>query len=156
MRSKLEGEEQFSYVVTFADNVWVRRIPSSHNNQKLSDFLNRILELVEYANKENLNPWCVVTSGWMSFDIYDQTLISGSNITDLRSQHIAGIGEAHVRAACAEKTRELDAGVLWAEKELIEDLLITYTAKKTINLFGVEKWPFRDRNDFVALLKNNG
>lgn len=84
-RSQLEGEEQFSYVVTFADNVWVRRLASSRNNQQLSELLNRILEVVQYANRENLNPWCVITSGWMSFDIYDQTLISGSSITDLRS-----------------------------------------------------------------------
>lgn len=152
-RSKLEGEEHLSYVVTFADNVWVRRIPIPHNNQILSEFLNRILEVVEYANRENLNPWCVVTSGWMSFDNYAQTLVSGGNITDLHSQHIAGIGEAQVRVACAEKTRKLDAGVLWVEKELIKDILSVYTAKKEVNLIGLDKWPFSHRNDFVAIDK---
>lgn len=61
-----------------------------------------------------------------------------------------------MRAACAEKTRKLDTGMLWAEKELIQDSLITYTAIKTVDLLGAEKWPFSGRSDFVALLKNNG
>jgi hypothetical protein len=151
--AKLESEDRFSYVVTFADNVWVRCDQSSTNDQRLINFLDKIIEVIEYANNSNLNPWCVVTSGWMTFDISDQTLVSGGNITDLRSQHIPGIGEAQVRAACAEKTLQLTPCKVWVEKKLISAYGRNYVIEKEESLFGNKKWLFNDRNEFVAVLK---
>jgi len=149
-RAQLEGDNYLSFVVTFADNVWARCLKS---RASLKDLLDKTIEVVEYGKNNGLKPWCVVTSGWLYFDILDQSITTGASVTDIRSQHISGIGDAQVRASCAAKTRRLIENVVWVERQLCADIIGTYDTGSVVNLAGEEKWPFTDRTEFISIAK---
>jgi hypothetical protein len=148
-RYTLEGDSHLSYVVTFADSVW-SRCPRTPNNIPI--FIDKVIEVCKDAKNMGFEPWAVITSGWMTYDFSDQTLISGGDITDICSQHITGIGDAQVRAGSAEKTRELRTGVVWIEKELIEEINGLFVETRDLSA-NIEKWPFgKDRSVFSAVV----
>ena len=88
---------------TMFDNVWAR-ITSTHPEQDIYTVLDFAGRTMRAARRQGFNSYFgAITYGLHDFDIIDRTLVAGGQPTDILKQHIDTLGEAHIRAAFAEK-----------------------------------------------------
>ncbi len=94
----------YSTIVTTFDNV-IARINTEDNagtaDYAIIDFAGETMERAEAAGFESY--FGAITRGDISIDLHDQMLVSGSDPTDIRIQHLSFLSDPHVRAAFAEK-----------------------------------------------------
>jgi len=91
-----------STLKTLADNVWARL----NGNEPIADV--RILEIaakvmLAASNHGFSRFFGAVTRSDHEFDLFDRTLMTGGDATDLTIQHIDMTSDAHMRAVLAEK-----------------------------------------------------
>jgi hypothetical protein len=91
-----------STLKTLADNVWVRL----NTEENIADI--RVLEIaarvmLAASNNGFEKFFGAVTRSKHEFDLFDRTVVTGGDPTDLRIQHIDMTSDAHMRAALAEK-----------------------------------------------------
>jgi hypothetical protein len=94
--------EEYSFVVTAFDNVMCR----VNANDNAADYavVEFAADTMRVAEQYGFTMYFgAVTRGVVSIDLFDQTLVSGGDPTDIRSQHLSLLGEPQIRAAFAEK-----------------------------------------------------
>lgn len=129
-----------SALKTFADNVWAR--VASHENIADVRLLDLAGDVMRAAHSNGFDKFFgVITYGKHPFDLFDRTLVTGGDPTEILVQHIDMTSEPHMRAAFAEKWSAslaklsrlpVPPSCVWVSEEVfpngeIED-----------NLFGVE------------------
>jgi hypothetical protein len=116
----LTGHEH-SYIMTAADNVWVRVSQKEPGLPSLLiDFAGRVMTSAE--DEGFTQYFGAITRGDHTYDARDRMLIARENFEDLSEQHIDLISEPHIRAAMAEKWSASGAGptnCVWVSIEAI-------------------------------------
>lgn len=103
VRNSFSFGERDTTCKTMFDNVWAR-ITSRHPEQDIYTVLDFAGITMRLAKKHGFDSYFgAVTYGLHEYDFMDRTLVAGGQPTDIIKQHIDTLGEAHIRAAFAEK-----------------------------------------------------
>lgn len=103
VRNDFSFMEENTTCKTMTDNIWAR-ITSRHPESDMFlvlDFAGKTMRLAKSYGFEKY--FGVITYGEHTFDLRDRTLSSGSDQTDITTQHIDSLSGPHIRAAFLEK-----------------------------------------------------
>jgi hypothetical protein len=101
-RDRFPFSQPNAAVKTLADTVWAR-IPLYDGPAAELAVAYAILVMRAARDAGFANYFGVLTRGLHSHDVFQRTLVTGGDGTDIRQQHIDMISEPHMRAAIAEK-----------------------------------------------------